>query len=132
MEPITLTAIVAALSAGVATGGGKVVENAMVDAYQRLKAVLKRKFGDDSVVVEAVDKLEQKPDSEGRKGVLQEEAAAVGVDQDPDVRKAAQELLDCIGAQPGGEHHIQAAVGSYIAQADHGSTAEVKVNQSRE
>jgi hypothetical protein len=33
MDPITL-AIVAALSAGVATGAGKVVENALVDAYQ--------------------------------------------------------------------------------------------------
>ena len=32
MDPITFTAIVAALSAGVATGAGKVMENALVDA----------------------------------------------------------------------------------------------------
>jgi hypothetical protein len=79
MEPITFTAIVAALSAGVATGAGKVVENTLVDAYQGLKAALKRRFGDNSEVVEAVDKLEQKPDSEGRKTALQEEVEAVFV-----------------------------------------------------
>ena len=59
MDPVTFTAIVAALSAGVATGVGKVVESAVVDAYQGLKATLRRRFGDDGDVVQAVDKLEQ-------------------------------------------------------------------------
>jgi hypothetical protein len=132
MEPITFTAIVAALSAGVATGAGKVVENALVDAYQGLKATLKRKFGDDSDVVEAVDKLEQKPDSEARKALLQEEFQAAGVDEDIEIRQAAQKLRDLIKAQPGGEQHIQHAVGSYIAQADRGGTAEVRVHRPEE
>jgi len=130
MEPITVTAIVAALSAGVAMGAGKVVENALVDAYQGLKAALKRKFGDDSEVVKAVDQLEQQPDSEGRKGMLQEEVEAVGADEDPDIRQAAQQLLELLKVQPGGEEHIQHARGSYIAQADRGSTATVDVNRS--
>ena len=132
MELITFTAIVAALSAGVATGAGKVVESAVVDAYQGLKAALRRKFGDDSGVVEAVDKLEQKPDSETRKALLQEEVEAAGVDRDPEVRKAAQDLLDRVEAQPSGEQHVQYARGSYIAQADRGSTAEVRVNRPEE
>jgi disulfide oxidoreductase YuzD len=99
MEPITFTAIVAALSAGVATGAGKVMENALVDAYQGLKATLKRKFGDNSEVVDAVDKLEQKPDSEARKALLQEELETVGVDEDNEIRQAAQKLRDLIKAQ---------------------------------
>src|SRR5829696_1390960 len=132
MDPITFTAIVAALSAGVATGAGKVVESAVVDAYQGLKAALRRKFGDDSGVVEAVDKLEQKPDSETRKALLQEEVEAAGVDRDPEVRKAAQDLLDRVEAQPSGEQHVQYARGSYIVQADRGSTAEVRVNRPEE
>ena len=132
MELITFTAIVAALSAGVATGAGKVVESAVVDAYQGLKAALRRKFGDDSGVVEAVDKLEQKPDSETRKALLQEEVEAAGVDRDPEVRKAAQDLLDRVEAQPSGEQHVQYARGSYIAQADRGSTAEVRGNRPEE
>jgi hypothetical protein len=131
LDPISL-AIVAALSAGVATGAGKVVENALVDAYQGLKAALKRRFGDNSEVVEAVDKLEQKPDSEGRKTTLQEEVEAVEADQDPEIRRAAQQLLEQLKAQPGGEQHIQHAVGSYIAQADRSSTATVNVDRSRE
>jgi hypothetical protein len=132
MEPITFTAIVAALSAGIATGVGKVGESALVDAYQGLKAALKRKLGDQSEVVEAVDMLEKRPDSEGRQVTLKEEVERANVDQDPDVKQAAQELLERLKAQPGGEQHIQSAIGSYIAQADRGSTATVNVDRSKE
>jgi hypothetical protein len=132
MEPTTFTAIVATLSAGVAAGVGKVGESALVDAYQELKAALKRQFGDNSEVVKAVDQLEQKPDSEGRKGMLRKEVEAVGADGDPDILQAAQQLLEQLKAQPGGEQHIQHARGSYIAQADRGSTATVDVNRSRD
>ena len=132
MEPITFTAILGALSVIAAGAGGAVGQNLATDAYEKLKATLRRRFGDDSDVVEAVDKLEQKPDSEARKAVLQEEAEAAGVDQDPEVRKAAQELLDRIKTQPGGDQHIQYARGNYIAQADRGGRANVNVNRSRE
>jgi hypothetical protein len=133
VDPITFTAIVAALSAGVATGAGKAVgENSLVDAYQGLKTILKRKFGDDSEVVEAVDKLEQKPDSEARKALLKEEVEAAGADNDLEVREAAQELRELIEAQPGGEQHVQHAVGSNIAQADRGGHANVNVNRRKE
>ncbi len=44
-------------------------------------------------------------------------------DQDPIVRQGVQTLLDLIKAQPGGERHIQYAIGSYIAQAAQHSTA---------
>lgn len=132
MEPITFTAIVAALSAGVASGVGEVGKSALVDVYQGLKGALKRKFGDESEVVETVDMLENRPDSESRRGMVQEELERAKVDQDPEVRQMAQELLDRLQVQPGGEQHIQNAVGSYIALADHSSTAEVRVNQPKE
>jgi hypothetical protein len=132
MEPITFTAIVAALSAGVVSGVGQVGKDALVDAYKGLKETLKRKFGDDSEVVEAVDKLEKKPDSEARKGVLLEEVEDARVDQDPEVRKAAQELLDSIKEQPGGEKHVQIIRGNYNARADRGGRASVKINRSNE
>jgi|SRR5215213_3213840 len=125
MDPITFTAIVAALSAGVATGAGKVVETAVVDSYNGLKGALKRRFGNDSDVVEAVYKLEQKPDSEDDKIALQRKMEAARADEDPDIRQAAQQLLEQLQMQPGGEQHIQHAHGSYIAQADRGSTATV-------
>jgi len=136
MEPITLTAIAAALTAGVTAGFGQAAgESLFADAYGRLKATLKRKFGNDSEVVKAVDNLERKPDSENRQGQLEEEVEAAGADQDPDVRRAAQELLEQVRAQPGGEAHIQktqTAIGSNIAQAQDHGTATVSSNQPKD
>ena len=127
MDPVTI-AIVAALGY-IAAGAGQAVGN---DAYEKLKATLKQRFGDDSEVVKSAENLEAKPDSAGRKQTLQEEVETCGADRDPEVRQAAQELLDQLNAQPGGEQHIQNAVGSYIAQADRGSTATVDVDFSGE
>ena len=134
MEPVSITAaaIVAAVTAGIGAGAGKVGENVLVDAYQGLKGLLKRKFGENSEVVKAADSLEAKPDSTGRKQMLEEEVEASGADRDPEVRQAAQELLEQLKALPGGEQHVQNAIGSYIAQADRGSAAEVRVNRSQE
>jgi hypothetical protein len=133
MEPITFTAIVAALSAGVATGVGKAAENALVDAYQGLKSTLKRKFGDDSEVAKAVDTVEEDPKSNWRQGMLKEKLEHVGADRDPEVRKAAEQLRELVERQRGGEQHIQNARGSYQAQVmgDH-SSANVSVNQGKE
>jgi len=127
MDPVT-TAIVAAIAAGV----GKVAEKAIVNAYDGLKAILKRKFGEESNVVKTVKELEADPESIGRKTTLQEKVSDAKADQDPEILKAAQALLDQIKAHPGGEQHIQTAIGSYIAQADQGGTATVKVNQPKE
>jgi hypothetical protein len=132
MDPITFTAIVAALSAGVATGAGKVVENALVDAYQGLKSTLKRKFGEDSEVVKAVDTVEEDPNSDWRQGMLKEKLERAGVDQDPEVRKAAEQLREQVERQPGGERHVQIIRGNYNAMADRGGRASVRINRSNE
>jgi hypothetical protein len=42
MEPLTTTAIVAALSAGLAGGAGKISENVLLDGYTALKELLAR------------------------------------------------------------------------------------------
>ncbi len=55
----------------------------MVDAYKRLKLTPKRELDDDSEVVEAVEKVEQKPGyQERRKGMRQEELEEARVGQD--------------------------------------------------
>jgi hypothetical protein len=131
MDPIT-TAIVAALGAIAGGAGHAVGGNVATDAYEKLKSTLERRFGNDSEVVKSVENLETRPDSPGRKQTLEEEVKASGADQDHEVRQAAQELLDRLRAQPSGEQHIQNAVGNYIAQADRGSTAEVKVKHPEE
>jgi hypothetical protein len=132
MDPVTI-AILTAVATTVAQGAGQAVgENVVNETYAKLKQTLASKFGRSSDVVESVEALEAKPDSAGRKETLREEVVASGADRDPEVREAAQELLDAVAAQPGGEQHIQNAVGNYIAQADRGSTAEVRVNRPEE
>ena len=91
MDPIT-TAIIAAL----ATLSKDVVK----DSYNALKGALKQKFGSESDLVDAVDKLEKKPDSEGRKAMLQEEMEMAKAIADADLVGLAQKLLAAIQEQP--------------------------------
>lgn len=97
MDPIT-TAIVAALA--------NLGKDAIKDGYVALKNALKEKFGDKSDLVDAVDKLEKKPDSEARKATVQEEVETAKVNDDPDILKLVQDLLDKIKEQPGGQEII--------------------------
>lgn len=97
MDPIT-TAIVAALA--------NLSQDACKDGYVALKDALKKKFGDKSDLVDAVDKLEKKPDSEARKATVQEEVEIAKVNDDPDILKLVQDLLDKIKQQPGGQEII--------------------------
>ncbi len=69
MDPIT-TAIVAAILS-------ELTKSAVKNSYDALKTALKKKFGSDSDLMDAVNKLEKKPDSEGRKATLQEEVETV-------------------------------------------------------
>jgi hypothetical protein len=131
MDPFS-AAIIAALTAGVLSGFTDTSKKLITDAYAGLKSLLIKKFGDQSSLVQSVTNLEAKPESPHRQGVLQEEVQAAKADQDPDLLQAAHALLEQIKAQPGGEQHIQNAIGSYIAQADHGSTATVNVNRPPE
>jgi hypothetical protein len=89
MGPITTT-LVAALS--------KLAEPAVREGYEALKGVLKRKFGAGSDVVSAVEKLEQKPGSEGRRATLDEEVQASKASADADVAATAKALADLLVA----------------------------------
>ncbi len=131
MDPIT-TAIVTALISGVSTGLTQASKTAITDAYNKLKALLSKKFGGESDVVHAVNEVEAKPDSAGRKAMLQEEVVAAKADQDQEVLQAAQALLHLLQATPEGGQHVQTATGSYIAQADRESSASVTIGRSPE
>ncbi|MEH2136970.1 hypothetical protein [Nostoc sp.] len=98
MDPIT-TAIVTAVGTGL-------VKDVITDSYNALKAALKKKFGDKSDLVDAVEQLEKKPDSEARKATVQEEVETAKANDAPDVVKLAQDLLDKIKEQPGGQEII--------------------------
>jgi hypothetical protein len=131
VDPIT-AAIVAALSAGAISGLTAASKTAITDAYDQLKALLIKKFGSDSEVMHAVNEVEAKPDAVGRKAMLQEEITTAKANQDQEVLQAAQALLHLLQATPEGAQYIQTATGSYIAQADRGSSASVNIGRSPE
>lgn len=102
MDPLTIlaTALVTGAAEKLKPTAGKAVE----EAYTGLKALLLRKFGERQDVGDALDKVEQKPDSEGRKTVLQEELEAAEAHKDEELLAAAEALLkqaDPEGAQQG-------------------------------
>ncbi|MEM7578432.1 MAG: hypothetical protein AAF316_01030 [Cyanobacteria bacterium P01_A01_bin.80] len=97
MDPIT-TAIVTATAA--------VGSSAIKDSYSALIALLKKKFGEKNDLVEAVNKLEAKPKSKARKDTVQEEVETAKVNDDPEIVQLAQDLLDKIKEQPGGQQII--------------------------
>ena len=127
MDPIT-AAIVAALTAGVSTGATDVGKQALVDAYNGLKTLLKKKFGSEGEVIKSVERLEAKPESTGRQETLKEDMAGVNADQDPELLQAAQELLSQVRAQPQGTSLIQNVIGNFNAVSYSGDST-VNVNQ---
>lgn len=132
MDPIT-TAIISAVAAGAASSAKEVGKRALVDAYEGLKTLLRRKYGEEAKVVDAVSQLEEEPESKGRQMVLAEQVEKSGAPEDPEVRQAAEQLQEKVEQQPGGSQIIhQVATGNYIAQAAGDSTATVNVNQPRD
>ena len=122
-EPVT-TAILAA----VAVAGSETVKLAVDEAYAGLRSLVVRKLGSSSNGVEALTKLEEDPTSAGWKETTVQELAKAGVDQDPELVAAAEQVLAKLQELPQGERQqIMQAVGSYIAQADRGSTAKVTI-----
>jgi HetE-like protein len=131
MDPIT-TAIVAALAAGAASGMTKAGEQAISDAYGKLKELLGKKFGAKSKVVKAVQELEANPKSEARQEVVKEEVTSVKADQDQELLQLAQSLLKSLKALPGGTQIIQTAIGDQNIQiAGDSNTVNVGAPKSK-
>jgi hypothetical protein len=94
MDPVTI--IVAALAAGAAAGVTDVASQAIKDGYAALKGLIIGRFGQKADIKEAVEQVEKKPDSEGRKATLQEELQAAGAGQDQEVVQQARAFLDML------------------------------------
>ena len=117
MDVIT-TAIIAAL-AGLS-------KDAVKDSYNALKAALKKKFGSESEVVDAVKGLEKKPDSKGRQATLQEEIENAKVNDEVEIVQLAQDLLDKIKEQPGGQQIINQTQTNEVSGVTVGGNFEFK------
>ena len=117
MDPIT-TAIVAALA--------NLSKDAIKDSYGALKLALKKKIGSESDLVDAIDNLEKKPDSEGRKISVQEEVEMAKVNDDPDIIRFAQDLLNKIKEQPDGKQIISQTQTNLVSGVTVGRDFEFK------
>jgi len=82
MEPITV--ISTALTSGVATTGGQAIK----DAYAGLKRLIVDRYQ------VSLSGLENNPESETQKAAVRESLKDVGAYKDPELRQAAQDLLD--------------------------------------
>ena len=85
MDPISL--ILAALVAGAAKAAG----DAAPDAYNGLKALIKRKFAGEPKAEMILEEHEQDPET--YEAPLKKKLAEAGADKDEEIIKAAQELL---------------------------------------
>jgi disulfide oxidoreductase YuzD len=107
--------ILAALAAGAAAAAKDTAGTAVKDAYEGLKALIKKKFAekgktDDSDIV---DKHEKKPDSEGVKTLLKEELLEAKIDRDAEVIKTAEELLKQLKPEEFGSSRLCVIIFAY-------------------
>jgi hypothetical protein len=96
-----------AITLAVTTALANLSQNLIKDAYVAFKAALQDKFGVNSELIEAVDKLEQKPDSKARQAMLQEEVAGSGAGQDQELLQLANELIEQLKQLSGGKVDIR-------------------------
>jgi hypothetical protein len=89
MDPITaaILAVLPALAADTVKSGIK-------DAYDGLKAVIRRKWGDAAPISKAIAAVEEDPKSKAQAAVLAEKVGAVKADEDADVLQALRVLVE--------------------------------------
>ena len=116
MDPITL--ILTALVAGTAKAAG----DAVPDAYKGLKALIQKKFAGKPVAEAMLDEHEKDPETYA--APLKKNLLEAGIDQDEEILKAAQALLEQLkpeAAAPGTINIGQGAKG-IIGQTVTGAT----------
>jgi disulfide oxidoreductase YuzD len=89
MDPIT-AAILAVLPAL----ASDMVKSTVKDAYEGLKAVIRRKWGDTSPISKAISAMEEDPKSKAQSAVLEEKVSAVKATEDAEVVQALRQLVE--------------------------------------
>ena len=98
MDPITTT-ILAVLR----TIGSEMAKSGVKDAYEGLKAVTRRKWGETAPISTAISAIEEDP-SKAQAAVLEEKVSAVRATDDAEMTKALHQLVEQMKAHGiGGE-----------------------------
>jgi hypothetical protein len=99
VDPIT-----AAILAALPTLASDTVKSGVKDAYDGLKAVIRRKWGEAAPISKAISALEGDPNSRAQAAVLEEKVGAVKATEDAEVLQALHTLLEQMKANGiGGE-----------------------------
>ena len=122
MDPISL--ILAALGAGALAGAKDTAGTAVKDAYQGLKTLIKKKFEGDVLGQAMVD---AKPEEiKQAEGLLKDKITKAGADQDQEIIKVTQDLLDQVKEQPGGQEIINQTQTNTVSGVTVGGNFEFK------
>ena len=122
MDPISL--ILAALGAGALAGAKDTAGTAVKDAYQGLKTLIKKKFEGDVLGQAMVD---AKPEEiKQAEGLLKDKITKAGADQEQEIIKVAQDLLDQVKEQPGGQEIINQTQTNTVSGVTVGGNFEFK------
>jgi disulfide oxidoreductase YuzD len=89
MDPIT-TAVIAVLPAL----ASDTVKAGVKDAYEGLKAVIRRKWGETAPISKAIAAIENDPDSKAQKANLEEKIDRIKANEDSEVAQALQKLVE--------------------------------------
>ena len=126
MDPITTSAIVAAIAAGAAAGASDVASQAIRDAYDGLKTLILRKFGDKPQAPASLQLVEAQPDSEPYQQALETTLEEVHAADDPDIASQTQTLLDLLQEQGLGGTYLARLEGSGAIAQGPGAVAAGK------
>ncbi|XOF34230.1 MAG: hypothetical protein ACL93V_02745 [Candidatus Electrothrix sp. YB6] len=114
MEPVIATAIISGILCGATTGAGTVATTELVDAYRRLRGMLQKKFGEDSILLRSIGTLEKRPESKAKQDGVVEDVAEAEADKDAELVKAAEDLLAEVKKQEGGEEAVRQIVNQQV------------------
>ena len=116
MEPISL--LLTAIVSGAAAALEPTTKQAVKDAYDGLKTLIKRKWGD-----VGIEQVEQNPKSTARREVLKEDLDKAGAAPDEQVMKQAQEVIRAVK-----EHAPQAAQAVGISLSELEAAGSVNIS----
>jgi hypothetical protein len=124
MDPVSL--IVSALVGGLTAGLTDTAKSATKDIYDALKARLMKKAEANEDAKDAITKVEKQPDSKARQELLKEELAKLPLDQDDDLLKLAQALLDALKVSGGkaGKYNVDVQNSQGIVIGDNSNVTQ--------
>ena len=131
MDPVTL--VVSALLGGLAAGLTDTAKAATKDIYDALKSRLMKKAEKNEDAQDAIAKIEKQPDSKARQELLKEELGKLSLNNDEELLKLAQSLLDALkeSGDKSGKYNVDVQNSQGIVIGDNPNVTQNFGNETR-